>query len=163
MTLLDLPLFTNWNLKVVLATHTSLSLILPQFGKEDPITVPTDLLYIDGMNVARGWPLIKEQEAVWDNRLELRIPIAEQFLWWTFFFDAAASWNKLEFMSDTSIEDFYFSLGGGIRFTIPQFPIRLYMAQRFQIEDGKLHWIDGNMPFFGLRLDFVISLGGDTF
>ncbi len=163
MTLLDLPLFTNWNLKVVLASHTSLSLILPQFGEEDPITVPTDLLYIDGMNIARGWPLIKEQEAVWDNRLELRIPIAEQFLWWAFFFDAATSWEKLESMSDTSVENFYFSLGGGIRFTIPQFPIRLYLAQRFQMEDGKWHWIDGNMPFFGLRLDFVISLGGDTF
>ena len=115
------------------------------------------------MNIARGWPLIKEQEAVWDNRLELRIPIAEQFLWWAFFFDAATSWDKLELMSDTSIENFYFSLGGGIRFTIPQFPIRLYMAQHFQIQDGKWQWLDGNMPFFGLRLDFVISLGGDTF
>jgi outer membrane protein insertion porin family len=163
MTLLDLPIFTNWNLKVVLAAHTSLSLILPQFGEENPITVPTDLLYIDGMNIARGWPLLKEQEAVWDNRLELRIPIAEQFLWWAFFFDAATSWDKQDDMSDTSIENFYFSLGGGIRFTIPQFPIRLYMARRFQIQDGKWHWIDGNMPFFGLKLDFVISLGGDTF
>ncbi len=162
LTLLDLPVTDNWSFKMVLAAHSSISFILPQFGGIER-TVPTDLLYIDGMNVARGWPLQKEKRALWDNRIELRIPLAEQILWWAFFLDGAAAWNEISNMELMTIDDFYFSLGGGIRFTIPQFPIRLYFAKRFQFRDGVPYWVEGDLPIFGVTLNFVISLGGDTF
>jgi hypothetical protein len=51
-----------------------------------------------------------------------------------------------------------------LRFTIPQFPIRLYLAKRFYRDevDG-WQWGTGDLPFFGTTVEFVISLGGDTF
>ena len=67
-------------------------------------------------------------------------------------------------MQNMSLDDFYFGFGGGIRFTIPQFPIRLYLAKRFKSENGLLQWQDGNIPITdNFSLDFVISLGGDLF
>jgi len=163
LTLLNLPVTNSWSLKMVFAAHSALSFILPQFGMDEPVTVPTDLLYIDGMTVARGWPLMKERKALWDNRLELRLPISEQFLWWTFFLDGATAWYEIADMKHTVLDDFFFSLGGGIRFTIPQFPIRLYLAQRFRFDNGKLQWVEGGLPFLGMKLDFVISLGGGLY
>ena len=66
-------------------------------------------------------------------------------------------------MRNMGLDDFLFSFGAGIRFSIPQFPIRLYLAKRFKTVDGKAQWQDGDLPFFGASVDFVISLGGDTF
>lgn len=61
------------------------------------------------------------------------------------------------------IDDFLFGFGAGIRFSIPQFPIRLYLAKRFKTENGRVVWQDGDFPLFGTSLDFVISIGGDAF
>ena len=161
--LVDVPISDKANFKLILAAHSALSLMFPQFGQDEVVATDTDMIYVDGMNVARGWPLAKEKLGLWENRLELRVPIAEQFLWSTFFFDAAVPWDKLSEIGSTSIDDFLFSLGAGLRFTIPQFPIRLYFTQRFKTENGRLVWQKGSLPLAGMNLDFVISLGGDTF
>ncbi|MBA7690407.1 putative outer membrane protein assembly factor [subsurface metagenome] len=167
LTLFDLRVTDKWSFKMVLAAHSSLSFIFPQFGQKEPITVPTDLLYVDGMIIARGWPLERDKKALWDNRLELRLPIAERFLWWVFFLDGVAAYDEIDLMTPLKLADFYFSLGGGIRFTIPQFPIRLYLAQRFRFNEAKRGFErleeEGALPLFGLSLNFVISLGGDMF
>jgi outer membrane protein insertion porin family len=160
--LFNIPVTDNWNFEMVLAAHSSLSLILP-YGNTDLIAITSDLLYVDGWNVAPGWPLEQDMRVLWDNRLELRLPIAEQALWWSFFFDAVAAYPELSGLADLNSDDFLFSFGGGLRFTIPQFPIRLYLAKRFKTEAGKVQWQEGDLSIFGLSLDFVISLGGDTF
>jgi outer membrane protein insertion porin family len=162
-TLFNIPVTEDWSFKFVLAAHSSLSLILPQFGQPEPIAITNDLLYVDGWNVARGWPLERDLKAMWDNRLELRMPISEQLLWWVFFFDAVGAWPEVSDMSQMTIDDYRFGFGGGLRFSIPQFPIRLYLAKRFKTENGVVQWQTGDLPLFGLTLDFVISLGGDTF
>ncbi len=161
--LVDVPISDKSNFKLVLAGHSALSLMFPQFGRNEVIATDLDMIYVDGMNVARGWPLMKDKLGLWENRLELRMPIAEQFLWSTLFFDAAVPWNRLSDIGATRGEDFLFSLGAGLRFTIPQFPIRLYFTQRFKIENGRIAWQQGSLPLLGMKLDFVISLGGDTF
>jgi outer membrane protein insertion porin family len=79
------------------------------------------------------------------------------------FFDAVAGYEKPSDMRSMVLDDFRFGFGGGIRFSIPQFPIRLYLARRFKTVNGKVQWQDGDLPFFGGSVDFVISLGGDTF
>jgi outer membrane protein insertion porin family len=172
LTLVDIPAFENWNFKLVAAAHTSWSFILPQPWRSEPLTIVNDELYIDGWTVARGWPLERELKAVWDNRFEIRMPIAEQLLWGVLFFDAALGTKEISDLRDLArddpqwlFDDFYFSVGGGIRFTIPQFPIRLYFAKRFQFDKttGKLEWLDGDLPFFGTTVEFVISLAGETF
>ena len=164
LTLVDVPVGENWDFKLVLAAHSSWSFIFPQFWREDAIAITNDLLYVDGWNIARGWPLERDLKALWDNRLELRMPIAEQLLWWVFFFDGVVATPEIDDLKGMSLDDFRFSIGGGLRFTIPQFPIRLYLAKRFYRDevDG-WQWGTGDLPFLGTTVEFVISLGGDTF
>ncbi len=167
LTLVDWQATETWKLRLILAAHTSLSFILPPFwewgptGKDETIT--NDRLYIDGWNIARGWPLERDLKALWDNRLELRMPISEQLLWGVLFFDAVAGYDQANGLANMQLDDFRFGFGGGIRFSIPQFPIRLYLAKRFKTVNGQVQWQEGDLPFFGTTVDFVISLGGDTF
>jgi outer membrane protein insertion porin family len=153
----------NWKLRLILAGHSSVHFILPQLWNDEALTITNDRLYIDGWNIARGWPLERDLFALWDNRLELRMPISEQLLWGVLFFDAVTGYEEASGLRDVQLDDFRFSFGGGIRFSIPQFPIRLYLAKRFRTVDGQVQWQDGDLPFFGTTVDFVISLGGDTF
>jgi outer membrane protein insertion porin family len=184
LSLFDVPVFENWNLQVVLAAHSALSMILPQFAAGSggtwswqTVTDYTDQLYIDGMTVGRGWRQLYGN-AMWDNKLELRMPIVKEALWLVSFLDIAGLWkqpfvmpgaNPLDTtLSAMTIDQLYFSLGFGIRFTIPQFPIRLYLAKGFQIQpnlhpEAPLQWKTGDLNLGGLTFGFVISLGGDTF
>jgi outer membrane protein insertion porin family len=59
------------------------------------------------------------------------------------------------------IENMLFGFGAGIRFTIPQFPIRLYLSKRFKIEDGSVQWQEGNI--FNDTLDFVFAIGFEIY
>jgi len=171
LTMLNLPVFENWNLQYVLAAHSGVSLILPQYHWTgagapwawDTVTDYTDLLYIDGMTVGRGWRQTYGH-ALWDNKVELRMPLAKEVLWGVTFFDAAALWDSPEAMGRMSLNDFYFSFGMGLRFTIPQFPIRLYLGKGFRIRDGVVVWKDGDLNLGNnVSLSFIISLGGDVF
>ena len=163
LTLLSIPVFENWDFKLVAAAHSAMLFVLPQFGKGQVYADSSDLLYIDGMSVARGWYPLSYGKALWDNRFELRLPVAEQMLWGVLFFDAAALWNEISDMGSIGVDDFYFSVGTGLRFTIPQFPIRLYLSQGFQIKEGRFVLKQGDLPVGALAFDFVISFGGDTF
>jgi outer membrane protein insertion porin family len=168
--LFSIPLFESWDWSIVLAAHTGLSMILPQFRYSagsgwdwDTVTDTTDLLYIDGMTVGRGWRQMYGG-ALWDSKIELRTPLAKDVLTGVLFFDAAALWPAPEDMAAMVIDDFRFSFGAGLRFTIPQFPIRLYLGKAFQVVDGTVVWKDGDLPFGqNLSLSFIISLGGDVF
>jgi outer membrane protein insertion porin family len=171
LTLFSVPVFERWDWSIILAAHTGLSMILPQFyydpkkGIWGPGTVTdsTDLLYIDGMTVGRGWRQMYG-EALWDNKIELRTPLAKDVLTGVLFFDAAALWSDPADMASIAIDDFRFSFGAGLRFTIPQFPIRLYLGKAFQVKDGAVEWKPGDIgtdPNWSLSI--IISLGGDVF
>ncbi|HET6487031.1 MAG TPA: BamA/TamA family outer membrane protein, partial [Spirochaetia bacterium] len=183
LTLFDIPAFENWNLQFVLAAHSELSFILPQYAFLNgswgwqTITDQTDQVYIDGMNVGRGWGLMYG-DALWDNKLELRMPIIKEAIWLVGFFDAAGIWDEPWKMgpgdiattfTTMNLQQFYFSVGAGIRFSIPQFPIRLYLAWPFQINPANPGgWIVPRTGFSGINLGnvtlgFVISLGGNVF
>jgi outer membrane protein insertion porin family len=175
-TLLNTPVTDVWNLQFVLAAHTGLSLLLPQFAYTipfgattaewnvyQPITDPTDLIMIDGMSTARGWGQSTGQ-ALWDNKLEIRMPIAKEALWVVGFFDAAALWRTPSEMLNADIGQFLFSFGVGLRFTITQFPIRIYLGKRFQIQNGGVQWKTGALGDpNGLNFDFIVSFGMDNF
>ncbi len=132
-------------------SHSGLSMILPQFRYDrdsgwgwDTVTDSTDLLYIDGMTVGRGWRQMYGG-ALWDNKIELRTPLAKDVLTGVLFFDAAALWSEPADMGSIAIDDFRFSFGAGLRFTIPQFPIRLYLGKAFQVVDGAVV-VEGRRP-----------------
>ncbi len=169
VTLLNLPVSESWSLMFVLAAHSALSMILPQYSFNpytgtwgwNTLTDDTDLLYIDGMTVGRGWRVLYGN-ALWDNKVELRMPIAKDYVWFVGFFDVAALWPDVGLIGG-NLNNFYFSYGIGLRFVIPQFPIRVYLARLFKIDNsGNVTYYPGDFSLGGWGLKFVISLGGGT-
>lgn len=158
ITLLDIPVSQTWNLKFVLAGLTSLSFIapLPEYELSS-----SNKLYLDGMFTGRGWSSIyntNRQNALWHNTVELRMPVAPGIFALDFFFDAAALKENIgAVFSSLSIEDFYFSFGPGLRFSIPQFPLRLLWANTFQVKDGSVKWQNGKGPEWAFVLSFNIT------
>lgn len=181
-TLWDVPL-GDWSWKGVLGAQSNLKMIWPNFYLDEGSdryfsTSDSDLLRIDGMFNARGWPFESNGASVWNNWVELRMPLAEQVIWWDTFFEAAAlrtfsanvsDWNDRERLTDLELPDWQFSVGTGIRFVIPQFPIRLYLAKRFQYdENGEIDWQTGNLfnggdLTSGQGLDLVFTIGAEFF
>jgi outer membrane protein insertion porin family len=173
-TLFDFPLFDNWNLKAVFGVHTGLSFIFPQFQYDQPQIEEANQLAVDGMFIGRGWTNEYRRKgfALWENWAEVRIPLAPGILAWDFFFDAAGvKRTPQDFFSSFSSDDeslsdvntFFlrFSLGGGLRFSIAQFPFRFSMAKRFLLRDGNLEWVSGGLG--GSGWDFVISFAMSTY
>jgi outer membrane protein insertion porin family len=168
-TLLNIPVTDKWSLKTVLALHSGLSFLLPQPGKDDPIVEDANKLYIDGMFIGRGWysERMNRGFSLWENWAEVRIPLVPNLLAFDWFFDAAVvKPTPKDFFGDLTVEDWRFSYGGGLRFTIAQFPFRFMLAKRFIIRDGKVEFQSGSMfrqaddPTSGL--DFVISFAVPT-
>jgi outer membrane protein insertion porin family len=159
-TLFRIPVSENFDFATILALHSSISFLTPQIGGGFVIT-PADTLVIDGMTIGRGWPYQAEFKAVWDSSLELRHPLAEQILWWTWFFDVVGAWREINHMriGDMSIDDYYFSFGFGLRFTIPGFPIRLYLSRNFKTQNGRVEWEDGDIGPFKFVISFVQTGG----
>ena len=111
------------------------------------------------MVVGRGWPFQSEFKALWENSLEVRQPLLKNFIWWVWYFDAVGAWPEISLMrvGEMSIEDYYFGWGFGLRFTIPGFPIRLYMSRNFRVVNGKVEWDDGDFQIGGHGFNFVIA------
>ena len=155
-TLFSLPVFRNWEFKTIFAANSSISLIWKQFDGSLDITTD-DMLYIDGLTMARGWPRVYDGQALWDNWIELRIPLIEKFLWWDWFYSWTGIWPDRDSFKDRDKNDYYFSLGGGFRLTIPGLPIGFYFTKRYQYIDNEIKWYDGPLFSNSMALDFVIG------
>jgi outer membrane protein insertion porin family len=173
-TLFNLHVTDNWSFKAVFGAHTGLSFIFPQLQYDKPYIEEANSLAVDGMFIGRGWMTEYRRKgyALWENWAEVRIPLAPGILAWDFFFDAAGVKKTPQALfgdflgDDGSLEEsntFFmrFSLGGGFRFTIPQFPFRFSIAKRFLIRDGKVNWTSGGIG--GSGLDFVVSFAISTY
>ncbi len=153
-TLLDIPVSEKYTFKTILALHTAYSVIFPQYyySKDDNTwksgvqATTNDLLYTDGMTIARGWSPMQDGEVLWDNWLELRMPVAEKILWSDIFFSGTGFWNDRKDAAAMSLSDFKFSMGAGVRFIIPGLPIGLYLTKRFKFNsDNTLQWQAGTV------------------
>jgi outer membrane protein insertion porin family len=169
-TLLDIPTSPSWSFKSILAMQSSISFILPQwyYDKDSGSwtsgvsAADSQKLYTDGMTIARGWPIDRGNEALWDNWIELRFPINEQVLWSDLYISSTGVWDTLEGFNGMGIEDFKFSMGGGIRLIIPGLPLGLYLVKTFNFnQDGSVSWDEG--PIFadtlGLKLTLSLTTG----
>ncbi len=145
-TLLDLPVSEIWNLKFVLAAYSNLSFLIPAYNS--PIG-SENILSIDGMFNGRGWGQSSnadqsygvEGKAMWTSFLELRMPIAPGIFSLDFFMDAIAIKDTpTDLFTNLSGDDFFYSFGPSMRFSIPQFPLRLLWAWSFKFDDGKFEW-----------------------
>jgi outer membrane protein insertion porin family len=156
-TLLDFPVTNSWNLKIVLAGFTGLSFLSPDTSK--PIS-DTNKLYIDGMFIGRGWTALYSTvrgNLMINHSVELRVPVAAGIMATDFYFDAVAVKSELNQISSLSLNDYYFSYGPSLRFTIPQFPLKLMLANTFRIQDGKFQWGNGVGPDWKFVLSFTIA------
>ena len=85
------------------------------------------------------------------------MPLVPGALAFDFFFDAVLMQDSLATVSSTRIDDFFFSFGPGLRFSIPQFPLRLLFTNVFRVRDGNVVWgEDGrsNGPDWAFVLSF---------
>ncbi|MDR2942190.1 MAG: outer membrane protein assembly factor BamA [Treponema sp.] len=178
-TLLNIPVSEKWNFKIVFAIQARLATIWKHPWRTQDSNVPpierANQLSVDGMFVGRGWNNEYSNKGLLllDNWLELRIPLITGILAWDFFFDAAGIETMQGYYFGTNkdgnpnftIDNWRFSFGGGLRFTIPQFPFRIGLAKRFRFIDGEFNWEPGelfgdlNNPAKGLDLviSFVLS------
>lgn len=142
-TLLDLPVSEKWSFKIVFAALTTLSFQAPAPGSS---VSDIHKLYVDGMFNGRGWTEIYSNvkgKAMLSQNLEIRIPLVPRMLALDGFFDAVAVKEDLGAMlSDVSLGDFYFSFGPDLRILMPQFPLRLLLANCFRIQNGNFKWGD---------------------
>jgi len=179
LTLFNLPVSEKWNFKGVLALHAGLSAILHHPFKipeelAAPIMEEANMLAIDGMFIGRGWSgeYKKKGLLLFDSWVELRFPLVPGILAFDLFFDIAAIearrgyyfGNNDENKPNFGLDQFRFSFGGGLRFTLPQFPLRLSLAKRFKFEDGIFKWQQGAIfanenesSGIDLVLSFVVS------
>jgi outer membrane protein insertion porin family len=172
LTLYDLEVTEKWHLKTVLALHTGMSFIFPQFHRDKPIVEDASKLYIDGMFLGRGWydERMNRGFALWENWAELRTPLVPNLLAFDIFFDAdLAKATPKDLFMHTSADEWCFSMGAGFRFTLAQFPFRFLFAKRYKIVNGSIEWQRGSLfqNAFGTSkdnggLDFVISFAIPT-
>lgn len=131
----------KWTFKLILMGYSNLMM---QFPAKHTSIGESNQLYIDGMFNGRGWTSIYNDlrgNALWHNSVELRVPIVPGVLSVDAFVDAATVKNEAkDLFTDLSYEDFYFSVGPGARFTIPQFPLRLLFANTFQVKNATVKW-----------------------
>jgi outer membrane protein insertion porin family len=165
LTLFDIPVAKNWNFKSILALNFGASFLFKQPGRNIAIE-DANKLAIDGMFNARGWSDQYRYKGLMllDSWAELRFPLVRGILAFDLFFDAAGVESKEGdyFKKDNfTIDNLRFSYGGGLRITMPQFPIRASLAKRFRFVDGQLAWergaIFGNDSKPTSGVDLVIS------
>lgn len=165
--LIEVPVSEKYTFKTIFAAHTSFSAIFKQFSYDKIEATTSDLLYTDGMNIARGWGFEQDGVAMWDNWIELRMPIAENVLWGDLFLSGTGFWHDLSEVK-LDLSNFMFSMGAGVRFTIPGLPIGLYLTKRFSYSNASLRsfqWEPGEIfkdpddPNSGVQLVIAFQFG----
>ncbi|HEY9054243.1 MAG TPA: outer membrane protein assembly factor BamA [Rectinemataceae bacterium] len=168
-TLFTIPLSDTWNFKWVIMGHSGFQALVQEPWRA--LKVTKDWVSLDGTFNVRGWDelLGSKGVALWENSLELRMPIVDQMLWADLFVDAgvmatqsgmidmtlgtpAADTSRPGF-ADMGWENWAFSAGLGFRFTVPQFPFKFFFAKRFTFDGTNFVW---KTP--GADFDFVLSI-----
>ena len=143
VTMFDIPINEKNNFKGVLALYTGITMLFPI---RNSIISDSNKPYIDGMFTGRGWVELYRSsdtkgKVLWNTIMELRFPVIPGLLGVDFFHDAVAVKPEVKgLFTDLSLNDFYFSMGPGIRFLMQQFPLHLLFTWRYQIQDGKIKW-----------------------
>ncbi|MDC7224951.1 MAG: BamA/TamA family outer membrane protein, partial [Spirochaetales bacterium] len=166
-TLVDTPIDEDSNFKCVLSLDSAFSYIFEKPWVDDyDLDLDDDGFYIDGMFIARGWESETGGKALWDNTLALKFPVIPQILSVDAFLDVVGMWSSDDDLIEMDLSDYRCSLGTGVRFANPSFPIGLYLVKKFTFnEDGSFDWnpeSDYNV-FEDWGLDLVIAFELDIY
>ena len=142
-TMFDFTKDSNNPFKGIFAAYTGLTMLFPI---NNSIISDSNKPYIDGMLTGRGWAELYRSadtkgKILWNTQIELRFPLVAGVLGVDLFHDAVAVKPEVgQMFTNLSLNDFYFSMGPGIRFLLQQFPLHFMFTWRYQIIDGKVVW-----------------------
>ena len=123
-----------------------------------------EMLYIDGMNIGRGFDVEYDKSFLWHNEIDLTWPLVYQVLAVEGFISATGVTSELSELSAFTNIDWYFAAGIGLKMQIPGFPLGLYIVKNatwthqagFQWSDGFL-FSNPNRPGSGLKIVLAIT------
>lgn len=133
--LCDVPVNDKWNLKLVLSEYAGITAIFPAFSST---VTDSNRVYVDGILNGRGWSDLSRTvkgQVMFSDILELRMPIVPNVLGVDLFHDAIAIAPNVAGIPDLKLSDWHFSFGPGIKILMPQFPLHLMFAFRYQITE----------------------------
>ncbi|NNM67220.1 MAG: outer membrane protein assembly factor BamA [Spirochaetales bacterium] len=160
--ILEVPIFDNYTFEWVFKLRSNVSVLMPGLGgPSDIVAQPTELLSVDGMLNGRGWGYIYNLNGVWNNGAEFRFPVIPNFIWLdTFVDESTLLYNGGAYTSFGQVPygQRHFSWGTGLRVVSPQFPIGVYLAKPFLIDNsGTIQWQKGQ-GIFGPQADMTLVI-----
>ena len=158
---------------LVLSLNSSVSFMFDQYWNGDDGwgwydakmgATKYEMLYIDGMNIGRGFDVEYDKSFLWHNEIDLTWPIVYQVLAVEGFVSATGVTSELSELNSFYNIDWYFAAGIGLKMQIPGFPLGLYIVKNatwdrnngFQWSDGFL-FNDPNRPGSGVKIVLAIT------
>ncbi len=151
---------------LVLSYSTSVSFMFDQFwiynsrgwhnAKEGATRY--EMLYIDGMNIGRGFDVIYDKAFLWHNQIDLTYPLVYQMLAAEGFVSASGVTDEIAELSSFRNIDWYFAAGIGVKMQIPGFPLGLYLVENWTWNNNEgFRWVSTGIGNSGLKLVLAIT------
>ena len=165
-------IYTYYNEKeqpisLVLSYSTSVSFMFDQWWKNDGVwgwynpregATRYEMLYMDGMNIGRGFDVIYNKSFMWHNQIDLTYPVVYQMLAVEAFASATGVTRTISDLSDFGNIDWYFAAGAGIKMQIPGFPLGLYLVENWTYKrNSGFQWVQSGIGNTGLKLVLAIT------
>ena len=117
-----------------------------------------EMLYMDGMNIGRGFDVIYNKAFMWHNQIDLTYPLVYQMLAVEAFGSATGVTRTLSDLSDFGNIDWYFAAGIGLKMQIPGFPLGLYLVENWTYKRASgFQWVQTGIGQTGLKLVLAIT------
>ncbi len=158
---------------VVLGATSTFNVMLPQYYLSNDVwdwraakegATQYEMLYIDGMNIGRGFPVETDKSLLFDNQLSISWPLAHNVLSAEIYTSATGVIESLGDFSSLNSLDWYYSMGAGIKLKIPGFPLGLYLVKNATYIGNTFAWSEHNtlfqsnsVPNSGLSLVLAIT------
>ena len=162
--IVDIPSSEGSVTPLMLCGSVSSSVILPQFdfyGKKVFTVDATqdEMLYIDGMTIARGHNFLSYQSLLVDNMLELSYQLVPGVIQAEAF--ASATYVKKYLNNSDAPEKtdgWYYGFGAGFKLKIQGFPLGFYFVKNAQFVDNKFKWNTHIDDFGDSGIHFVLAI-----
>lgn len=132
-----------------------------------------EMLYIDGISLALGHPVVQDQAFLFDNKLSLEYSVVKNLIAWDTFISATTIAPSLQNLNKVQNWDWYFSAGTGIKIKISGFPIGLYLVKNatvlnsessnFTFNEGALFKFNNNPNSIFNGMNLVLSFTTNLF